>query len=246
MSVTIALVAVLAIIVAAGGYAFAKAKRIRLAASSGAGRLNSLPVYHAFYVALWAALPALLFLAVWAPVQSGLVDRAVLATPAGRALPAFEMQRDTILAEARDLASGAITAGFNPESTALAPIYAEASTHYAAIGGAIAIVLALAGAGLAAVSALLVLPLTALMLAQAHQRARTEDEDLLQEVAQKIRMRALQGLPPAVLGIGDHAASGRGIVEQIVQRVGDRKDEHGGQKQLREPERNGQIRLGQR
>jgi uncharacterized membrane protein YgaE (UPF0421/DUF939 family) len=33
----------------------------------------------------------------------------------------------------------------------------------------------------------LVLPLTALMLAQAHQQARTEDEDLLQEVAQKIR-----------------------------------------------------------
>ena len=33
----------------------------------------------------------------------------------------------------------------------------------------------------------LVLPLMALMLAQAHQRARSEDEDLLQEVAQKIR-----------------------------------------------------------
>jgi hypothetical protein len=33
----------------------------------------------------------------------------------------------------------------------------------------------------------LVLPLTALMLIAAHQRARTEDEDLLQEVAQKIR-----------------------------------------------------------
>lgn len=33
----------------------------------------------------------------------------------------------------------------------------------------------------------LVLPLTALMLTQAHQKARTEDEDLLQEVAQKIR-----------------------------------------------------------
>lgn len=33
----------------------------------------------------------------------------------------------------------------------------------------------------------LVLPLTALMLSQAHQKARTEDEDLLQEVAQKIR-----------------------------------------------------------
>ncbi len=34
---------------------------------------------------------------------------------------------------------------------------------------------------------ILVLPLTALILAQAHQRARSEDEDLLQEVAQKIR-----------------------------------------------------------
>jgi uncharacterized membrane protein YgaE (UPF0421/DUF939 family) len=33
----------------------------------------------------------------------------------------------------------------------------------------------------------LVLPLTAFMLSQAHQRARSEDEDLLQEVAQKIR-----------------------------------------------------------
>jgi hypothetical protein len=33
----------------------------------------------------------------------------------------------------------------------------------------------------------LVLPLTALILTQAHQRAQTEDEDLLQEVAQKIR-----------------------------------------------------------
>lgn len=33
----------------------------------------------------------------------------------------------------------------------------------------------------------LVIPLTAMMLAQAHQKARTEDEDLLQEVAQKIR-----------------------------------------------------------
>jgi hypothetical protein len=33
----------------------------------------------------------------------------------------------------------------------------------------------------------LVLPFTALILAQAHQRAQTEDEDLLQEVAQKIR-----------------------------------------------------------
>lgn len=146
MSLTIALVAVLAVMLAAGGYAFAKAKRIRMVTQGSPARLNSLPIYHSFYVALWAALPALLFLCLWAPVQSGLVDRAVLATPAGQALPAFEMQRDTILGEARDLASGAITAGFNPESAALAPVYAEVSAHFATIGGMIAIALALVGA----------------------------------------------------------------------------------------------------
>ena len=36
---------------------------------------------------------------------------------------------------------------------------------------------------------ILVLPLTALMLSHAHERARTEDEDLLQEVAQKLRRK---------------------------------------------------------
>ncbi len=43
------------------------------------------------------------------------------------------------------------------------------------------------GLGTVVSFATLVLPLTALMLAQAHQRACTEDEDLLQEVAQKLR-----------------------------------------------------------
>lgn len=43
------------------------------------------------------------------------------------------------------------------------------------------------GLGTLASFVVLVLPLTALMLTDAHQRARTEDEHLLQEVAQKIR-----------------------------------------------------------
>jgi hypothetical protein len=43
------------------------------------------------------------------------------------------------------------------------------------------------GLGTVVSFATLVLPLTALMLAQAHQRALSEDEDLLQEVAQKLR-----------------------------------------------------------
>ncbi len=61
MSLFLALVAVLAIALAGFWLAFAKAKQVRAA---GTGRLNSLPVYHGAYAALWAAAPALLLLAM--------------------------------------------------------------------------------------------------------------------------------------------------------------------------------------
>ena len=141
MTLTIALVAVLMIAVAAGLFARSRVKGLR----SGGARLNSLPNYHAAFVALWALLPALLFLAIWTPVQGRLVSGAVMASPVAQSLPDFAMTRETILTEARDIASGAIEAGFNPESTALAPVFAEAGARYAAIGGGIAILLALLG-----------------------------------------------------------------------------------------------------
>ncbi len=141
MTLSLALVAILVIAAAAGLFARNRAAALR----GGGARLNSLPNYHAFYVALWVALPALFLLAVWTPVQSGLVDQAVLASPAAQQLPDFEMARDTILGEAREIATGQRESGFNPESTALAPVYAEASGRFAAIGGGIAIVLALIG-----------------------------------------------------------------------------------------------------
>ena len=141
MSLTIALIAILVIAAVAGLFARNRAKGLR----GGGARLNSLPNYHAAYVALWAALPALLFLAIWTPVQGRLVDQAVRASPAAQSLPAFDMTRDTILAEARDLASGAIEAGFNPESAALAPVYAAAASKFSAVGGGIAILIAIVG-----------------------------------------------------------------------------------------------------
>jgi phosphate transport system permease protein len=141
MTLSIALVAVLVIAVAAGLFARNRANGLR----SGGARLNSLPNYHAIYVGLWAALPAALLLAMWAPVQTGLVERTVLASPVGQQLPAFDMARDTILDEAREIAAGEREAGFNPESSALAPIYADATAKYAALGGGIAILIALAG-----------------------------------------------------------------------------------------------------
>ena len=144
MNLTIALAAVLATAAAAGWLGFSRAARLRTA-----GRLHSLPIYHGAYAALWAALPALLLLAVWAPVQSGLVDQAVLASPEGRALPAFDMQRESILSEAREIARGDRDAGFNPESSTLVPRFAEAQNRYSTVGGLVAVLLAIGAAGFA-------------------------------------------------------------------------------------------------
>ncbi len=146
MTLTIALVAVFAIIIVAGLYAHRAAVTLRRGAMGGKARLNSLPIYHAFYVALWAALPALAFLAIWSPVQSGLVERAVLSSPAGQALPPFDLQRDTIMTEARDIATGRREVGFNPQSASLAPLFAASITRFATIGGGLAIMIAIGGA----------------------------------------------------------------------------------------------------
>ncbi|WP_407695434.1 phosphate ABC transporter permease subunit PstC [Sphingomonas edaphi] len=135
----------LVIAATAGLFARKRATGLR----GGGIRLNSLPNYHALFVGLWTALPALLFLAIWAPVQSGLVEQAVLASPAGQQLPDFQMVRDTILSEARDIATGRIAAGFNPESNAIAPVYSAAYGKYSMVGSALAVLIALGSALLA-------------------------------------------------------------------------------------------------
>ena len=143
MTLGIAFIGVLLIALAVGGIAYAGAGRLR----SG-GRLHSLPTYHALHAAIWVLAPALLVLAAWAPMQTRLVNQAVLSSPEGQTLPDFAMQRDTILAEARQIAHREIEAGFNPESTALAPRVLEAEQTYAGIGGIAAILIALGAGGL--------------------------------------------------------------------------------------------------
>ena len=143
MTLTLALVAILLVAFAAGWLARSRARDLR-----SLGRLNSLPFYHGAYAFLWTALPALILLAAWSPIQTRLVDQAVLASPEGQALPDFAMQRETIVAEARQIASGEIESGFNSESTALAPHFRQAEGRYAAIGGGGALLLAFACAAL--------------------------------------------------------------------------------------------------
>ena len=143
MPLTVALLAIFLIASAAGFLAHSRAVGVR----ADGTRLNSLPKYHGAYGVLWAALPALLFLALWAPIQGKLVNEAVLSSPVGQQLPAFDMARDAIIVEAYDIATGAIEQGFNPEAEALAPVVRTYLLRYSGIGGGFAILLALAGAG---------------------------------------------------------------------------------------------------
>ncbi|TVV72998.1 phosphate ABC transporter permease subunit PstC [Sphingomonas solaris] len=136
------LLLILGLGIVAWGTARAKASRF---VPVGGQRAHSRPNYHGWYVALWAAVPALIFLVVWSSVAPGLVMGTVLDTPAAAALPAPGMERSAILAEVRGLADGTVAAAFNPVSNTLAPAYKAASTRYAIIGTLAAVLLAFAG-----------------------------------------------------------------------------------------------------
>ena len=125
------------------------ATRARTATFAAAGpskvRLHSVPTYHGWYVALWAVLPALIFLVAWQVAEPALVAGAALHSPAAAELPADAMNRAAVLQEARDIAAGHIQGGFNPLSTRLAPAFASAAQRYSIMGAVLALLLAFAG-----------------------------------------------------------------------------------------------------
>ncbi|MEO6151980.1 MAG: phosphate ABC transporter permease subunit PstC [Croceibacterium sp.] len=82
-------------------------------------RIAALPVYHAWYVALWVAVPVLVCALTWSVAAPNWIDQSVLANPAAAALPQFGMQRQAILAEAHAAATGATAAVFHPQARAL-------------------------------------------------------------------------------------------------------------------------------
>ncbi|NNC73807.1 MAG: phosphate ABC transporter permease subunit PstC [Sphingomonadaceae bacterium] len=115
----------------------------------GEARAHSLPSYHGWYVALWLAIPALLFLSVWSVVSPGLVEQSVLSSSAAEALPASQIEREAILGEARALADGSLSAAFNEEARGLVPAYQQASGYYGMIGIVATLLLAFAGGAFA-------------------------------------------------------------------------------------------------
>ncbi|RVT94152.1 phosphate ABC transporter permease subunit PstC [Sphingomonas crocodyli] len=136
--------AALVTIIALGVVAWALA-RGKAAAFAGGPRPHSRPGHHGWYVALWAGVPALIFLIAWSVSMPGLVSSETLSAPAAAQLPADPMERSAVMAEVRGLASGEMAAGFHPASEQLAPVYRSATTRYGWIGFGIAALLGLAG-----------------------------------------------------------------------------------------------------
>lgn len=124
------------------GWLAARARAWSFRRDNGGERLASLPTYHGWYVALWIALPMLAFAALWSSVAPGLVDQSVLASPAASELPEFGFKRESLLGEARAVASGAAPAVFDPAAQPLVEPYREALTRYNFIGIASALLIA--------------------------------------------------------------------------------------------------------
>jgi phosphate transport system permease protein len=108
-------------------------------------QLHSLPTYHGWYVALWAAVPALAFAALWAVISPALVLDHALQSPAAASLPAFGFERDSILAEASAIASGKASVAFNPRADALVEPFRAALTRYGVIGAVVTLLLGFVG-----------------------------------------------------------------------------------------------------
>jgi phosphate transport system permease protein len=70
------------------------------------------------------------------------VTQQVLASPAAAELPAFGFQRQTILNEARAVATGAASSVFNPQASGLVEPYREALFYYNTIGIVVALLIA--------------------------------------------------------------------------------------------------------
>lgn len=149
MSPTIPILLALAFALIGWLVARARAWAIRRDERAAGRDLHSLPVYHAWYAALWIAIPALLFAVVWASISPGLVINQVLADPAASSLPAFGFQRDGILAEARALASGSTDGVFNQQARALVEPFRASMRYFAVIGMTVTVLLAFAGGAFA-------------------------------------------------------------------------------------------------
>lgn len=127
------------------GWLAARARAFGFKRAAPHGRLAALPSYHAWYVALWILIPAVIFIGVWSYIAPQLVTGAVLSHPAAADLPDFGFRRSTILNEAAAVAMGKSQGVFNEEAKALIEPYREAIGKTRLIGILVTVVIGFIG-----------------------------------------------------------------------------------------------------
>ncbi len=140
-----AILLLLALGLGLAGWLAARARAWSFRKKAPGTRLASLPSYYGWYVALWTAIPAVLFILLWMALSPGYVAHSVLAHPAAQDLPVFGLQRETILSEARAVAMGNSQAVFNPQAQALVQPFRDALFIVNTIGITLTLVIAFLG-----------------------------------------------------------------------------------------------------
>ena len=113
---------------------------------TGRGSAMALPVYHAWHLALWAAVPALVVWLVWQAVWPGLALDAALSGPLGAQMPESDLARNSLISEAWMLVSNPDAGTFNALAPALAEALREASARFEWMGAALTLIAGFAGA----------------------------------------------------------------------------------------------------
>ena len=129
-----AILLLLALGLGLAGWLAARARAWAFKKKAENGRIAALPSYHAWYVALWIFIPVAFFITVWVATAPTLINQSVLADPAASSLPDFGFQRETILREAKAVASGAAAGVFNEDAKPLVEPFRTAIAQSNMIG----------------------------------------------------------------------------------------------------------------
>ena len=121
-----------------------KAASMQTGGKTSRSALHSLPTYHGWYVALWAIVPAAIFMTVWSFVSPALITDAALTSSAAAQLPQDGFSRAAILSEARAIAYGFQVNAFNPLSQSMVEPYRDAISYYQMIGAVAALLMVFA------------------------------------------------------------------------------------------------------
>jgi phosphate transport system permease protein len=112
------------LVLAIVGYWIGRSRALAMERRDASGRLNSLPQYYGYYVALWCGLPAIALLLIWLLAQPVVVDRLLLAgLPAEVTEGATPSQIDLMVATVKNAAAGVVFGEPKPQIMAAADLY---------------------------------------------------------------------------------------------------------------------------